>query len=53
MGIREGCSIRRPDLEKTEIEVMSLEVYSQNNKVFLLVAYRTNEQLYFWDSLQL
>ena len=33
-------------------EIMSLEVRSQNNKVLFLVAYRSKEQLHFWDSLQ-
>ena len=51
--VSENCVYkRRYDLETQDIEVMSLEVRSQNNKVLFLVAYHTNEQLNLWDSLQ-
>jgi hypothetical protein len=43
---------RRQDIETDDIEVMALEIRHQNKKVLLLVAYRTNEQTTFWDSLQ-
>lgn len=43
---------RRLDLENADIELMSLEIRSQNNKVLFFVTYRTNEQVHFWDCLQ-
>jgi hypothetical protein len=51
--VSENCVCKRmSDLEIIDVEIMCLEVRSQNNKVLFLVAYRTNEQLHFWDSLQ-
>ena len=43
---------RMLNLESADIELMAVEVRSQNNKVLFLVVYRTNEQLNFWENLQ-
>ena len=43
---------RRPDLEIDDAELLPLEICCNNNKVLVIVAYRTNEQEHLWDSLQ-
>ena len=42
----------RLDLERADVEILSLEIRCSNNKVLLFMVYRTKEQVKFWDSLQ-
>ena len=43
---------RRPDLESPDIELMWLEIRHKNNTFIMGVAYRPNDHIQFWDSLQ-
>ena len=43
---------RRKDLEMESLEIMWLEIRSQNNKFYLCVAYRKPGKADFWDQFQ-